>query len=315
MAAEAKYRFLPLATSLLSVVAAAVVAVLTAACQPANLPKTGAAEPVDTPQMKPSRTATVQVAAAAFRELSRLDRSLRPFLNISSPTDPTDPFSGCRKAGEIRDGHSNTDWRCEVDLVGLRKLAIRGVETSEFKQAANLLNAEGRFETRYLDDLEANGQPYTVQTRRVVKLQFESGSTREGFRGRLQIKTEAMKKNISRQSLGTNWTSTVAGFVHNKDGKVVLEKGARITLRGSLYGEYGERKNPWASGGFALIADSDITLSGLSDGPCIKPNGSWRVIAEGAGEKLETSIASTDSAIIEARGAQTGWSRLMCFEP
>lgn len=308
MATGIKNLLFPLATAL-------IVAMTSAACQPADLPKTGAIEPIDTPQMKPSRAGTVQVAAVALRELSRLDRSLRPFLNINQVTDPTDPFAACRKAGNIRDGQSNVDWRCEVDLVGLRKLAIRGVETSQFEKASNLLRAEGRFETRYLDDLEASGKPYMVQTRRLVNLQFENGSTREAFRGRLRIQSEAMKKDISRSSLGTNWSSTLTGMINNKSGKVVIEKGARIAFRGSLYGEYGERKNPWASGGYTFVAESDITLTGLGDGPCIKPDGSWRVEAQGAGNKLETSIASTESSIIDAGGAQASWSRLMCFEP
>lgn len=312
MAPVLKHLNLPLTTSL---GLALIVAVFTSACQPANPTKNQAPEPVDTPQMKPSRVAAVKVAAVAFRELSRIDRPLRPFLNIAHPSDPSDPFSGCRKASDVRGGLTNVDWRCEVDLIGLRKLAIRGVETSEFNKAAELLKAESLFETRYLDDLEASGQPYTTQNRRVFKLQFENGSTRESFRARLNLKSEAMKKNISRSSLGTNWSSTVTGFINNRNGKVVLEKGARIALQGSLYGEYGERKNPWAVGSFALIAESEITLAGLSDGPCVKPEGTWRVEAHGAGEKLETSIASTESSIIEAGGSQAQWSRLLCFEP
>lgn len=288
---------------------------LSLACQPSSQPVSPISKVAETPESKPSRVGAVRVASVTFRELSRLDRTLRPFLSISRSGGADDPFQACRKAAGLRDGQGRVNWYCEVELLGTAKVAIRGVEDLEFDKDTNLLQSEGRFETQHLNDLDAEGKPYTLQTRRVVKVQFENGSTPSAFRARLRLKSDVMKKDIRRNDLGSNWSSNLSGHINNKGGNLTLEKGARIMFRGSLYGEYGERKTNWASGGFFLVADSDIALTGLSDGPCIKPDGRWRVEAKGDGQTLETSIASTQSGIIEAGGSQLEWSKFMCFEP
>lgn len=288
---------------------------LSVACQPSSQRISTTSKLAETPERKPDRVGAVRVAAVTFRELSRLDRSMRPLLNIGRSEGADDPFQSCKKAAGLRDGQGRTNWNCEVELLGTAKLAIRGVETMEFDKDTNLLQAEGQFETQHLNDREAEGKPYTLQTRRVVKVQFENGSTPTAFRAHLRLKSDVMKKDIRRDDLGSNWSSNLSGHIHNKGGSLTLEKGARIMFRGSLYGEYGERKTNWASGAFSIVAESDIALTGFSDSPCIKPDGRWRLEAKGDSQTLETSIASAPSGIVEAGGSQVEWSKFMCFEP
>ncbi len=296
-----------------------------AACQPASNNPGKSPDPVDTPQMKPSRVSAVRVATETISELSRIERAIRPFFGFVDGSPLTgipeldaelkNPYADCQTAKRRTGSDWEVRWKCGLDSTESGKTEIEGVETTDFDRNTRVLTTAGRFEIRIFEDREPRAKAHTLQIRRTLSLTLAPRATRDNFSARVRLKSQVMKKNIRTGELGSNWSATSAGVLVGAAGKWALQPGFVTTFKGSLYGHGGERFTAWASGEYALKSDSEILLKGLVTGDCTKPLGTWTLTAKAAGENFETGLATTDAGLLESSGSQLLWPTLMCFQP
>lgn len=285
------------------------------ACQPASDNPAKIPDTAKTPQMKPSRVSAVRVASETINEISRIERSLRPLFGFSD-SQGSNPYANCQTSKRITGSEWETRWRCGMESTESGKTEIEGIETTDFDRNTRVLTTTGKFEIRIFDDIEPRSKAHTLQIRRTTTLTMTATSTIQDFAARVRIKSQVIKKNVRPGQLGSDWIATTTGMLIGKAGQLHFQPGLVTTFKGSLYGRGGERLTAWASGEYQMKADSEVLLKGIeSPGTCTRPNGTWTMQANAAGEQFETGLAATDSGIVESSGSQLQWPRLGCFEP
>lgn len=289
------------------------------ACQQASNNPARPPDSVKTPPMKPSRVSAIRVARETLVEVSRIERTLRPFLGYSDApaTELTagSPYANCQTSKRISGSEWEIRWRCGLDSTESGKTEIEGLETTDFDRNTRILTTTSKFEIRTFDDIEPRSKAHTLQIRRTLTIALARNATKENFDARFRMKTQIIKKNIRPEQLGSDWTATTAGSISGKNGKWTLAPGLMTAFKGSLYGRGGERLTAWASGDYQMKSDSEIVLSGLTTGECTKPTGTWSMTGKAAGESFETSVVASDSGIVESSGSVLQWPFQMCDEP
>ncbi len=292
-----------------------------AACGPA--PKMPQLPPVaGTPTTKPTSVSSSQVAMFALTEMSHIERAMKPFNGIALGGDaplvePT--AAGCRSTQSTNRAQWETTWNCGVDPKVSGRKEILGVERLNFDQTSRTLTYDAVFEIRNFNDVEPRAQAHTLVTARKIKIKFERGSTTASTRATVIMSSVATVSAADGKIVpGSNYRATFEGVLLGQGTDWTLtKKDSVLNFDGALYGLDGDRKTLWASGNFTFVPEqeSGIKLLGLGDSSCTKVLGSWRMSAIGGGEKLDTTVQTSELGGVGVNGSIVAWPTAYCDGP
>ncbi len=271
---------------------------------------------------KPTGLSSSQVAMFALTEISHIERAIKPFngIAVSGVTPLAEPLAiNCRTSHASNRAQWETTWKCGVDPKVSGRKEILGVERLGFDHTTRTLTYDAKFEIRNFNDLEPRAQAHTLVTARKIKIKFERSSTTASARATVNMVSAATVSAADGKTVpGSNYRATLEGVLLGQGSNWTLsQKESVLSFDGALYGLDGDRKTLWASGTFTFVPDqeSGIKLLGLGDSSCTKSIGDWRMSATGGGEKLDTTVQTSELGGVSVNGSVVAWPTGYCDRP
>ncbi len=291
------------------------------ACAPA--PKNPQMPPVaGTPTTKPTGVSSSQVGMFALTEISHIERAMKPLngVALSGVAPLVEPTAvGCRTTQTTNRAQWETTWKCGVDPKVSGRKEIIGVERLNYDQTTRTLTYDGKFEIKNFNDLEPRAQAHTLVTARKIKIRFDRGSTTASARATVAMTSIATVSAADGKIVpGSNYRSSLDGVLLGQGTDWTLTKSDTVlNFEGALYGLDADRKTLWASGTFRFVPEqeSGIKLLGLGDSSCTKPIGDWRMSAIGGGDKLDTTMQTSETGGVSVSGSVAAWPIGYCERP
>ena len=278
-----------------------------AACSPAPKTNKVAVDDQQASSAKPDPVARIRVLEAVSRELSRLERMVKPHLEK--------PVTG-RPSCATREINSNAQhfvrWKCNAQETTQPRVEIEGTEWTTQRPEAIEWFAESRLETRLVDMSEDSLTAPGFKTFRRLELRWARNSTPNNGEATIVYRVAHEKLLSRKRPGGPNWNMILRGTIDFSNGTARLAPNSLISVTGLVSGQIDDFATTWANGQFELIAQTPITLNGLMSDTCTRPFGTWEMTASGAGETVRTELTTDATGGRDFSGSSFSWPQDLC---